>query len=255
MFTRLVVGLDGSGASRVALAQAIALGQRFRSRLLLAHVSRPAGVAAAEGPGRDTGAFTLSLLEEAAAAAAEAGLQGEMLQRHGDVVDQLVALAHEADAVFVGRMGLRGQDPLGPDTRALVRRCPVPVVVSATTVSAFARCAVAYDGEGTSQRALAFAARFAGIGGGRLEVITAGDDEARGRATLARASAALSESPIRFATHFAPGAIGPAVARLVGALGCDALVTGAHRTDGRSSVPSHTDELLRATDLAVVVHP
>jgi nucleotide-binding universal stress UspA family protein len=76
MFTRLLVGLDGSTPSRVALGQAIELGRRFRSRLLLAHVSRSSDIAAAEGPGRDTGAFTLSILDEAAAAAAEAGLQG-----------------------------------------------------------------------------------------------------------------------------------------------------------------------------------
>jgi nucleotide-binding universal stress UspA family protein len=255
MFTRLLVGLDGSGPSRVALAQAIELGGRFRSRLLLAHVSRDAEVAAADGAARDTGAFTLAILDDAAAAAAEAGLQGEMVQRRGDVVGELIALAHEADAVFVGRVGLKAKDPLGPDTRQLIQRCPVPVFVAATSVASFERCAVAYDGQVTSQRALAFAARFVGIRGGRLEVITAGDDEAAARETLARAAAAMSESPLRFGTHFAPGKIGAAVNHAIHRLGCDALFVGAHRVEGRTQVPSHTEELLAATDIAVVVHP
>lgn len=255
MFTRLLVGLDGSKPSRVALAQAIELGKQFHAKLLLGHVSRPTEVAAAEGPGRDTGAFTLSIFDEAAAAAAEAGLQGEMVQGRGEVVEQLVAMAHEADAVFVGRFGLKSKDPLGPDTRALIQRCPVPVFVAATAVAQFERCAVAYDGQATSQRALAFAARFVGIRGGRLEVITAGTDEKKAQETLARAAAALSESPLRFGTHFARGAIGAGVDHAIKDLGCDALFVGAHRVEGRAHVPSHTEELLRATDIAVVVHP
>lgn len=255
MFTRLLVGLDGSGPSRVALAQAVELGKRFRSRLLLAHVSRAPDVVAEEGPGRDTGAFTLSILDEGAAAAAEAGLQGEMVQRRGDVVAELIALAHEADAVFVGRVGLKARDPLGPDTRQLIQRCPVPVFVAATAVAQFERCAVAYDGNATSQRALAFASRFVGIRGGKLEVITAGDDEEGGKETLARAAAAMSESPLRFGTHFARGPIGGAVNHAIHDLGCDALFVGAHRVEGRAQVPSHTEELLAATDIAVVVHP
>ncbi|MGH7533169.1 MAG: universal stress protein [Gemmatimonadales bacterium] len=255
MFTRLLVGLDGSEPSRVALAQAIELGKRFRSRLLLAHVSRPSEATREEGPGRDTGAFTLSILDDAAARAAEAGLQGEMVQRRGGVVEQLVSLAHETDAVFVGRAGLHAKDPLGPETRALIQRCPVPVFVAATAVAQFDRCAVAYDGGPTSQRALAFAARLVGVRGGRLEVITAGNDETKAEETLARAGAALSESPLRFGTHFAPGAIGPAVDQVIRALDCDALFTGAHRVEGRAEMPSHTEELLSATDIAVVVQP
>ena len=43
MFTSLLVGLDGSFQSEVALSQAIKVGQRFRARLVLAHVSPPPG--------------------------------------------------------------------------------------------------------------------------------------------------------------------------------------------------------------------
>ena len=94
-----------------------------------------------------------------------------------------------------------------------------------------------------------------GIRGGRVEVITAGNDEQKARETLARAAAAQSESPLRFGTHFAPGTIGPAVDQVIRALDCDALFTGAHRVERHAEVPSHTEELLRATDIAVVVQP
>ena len=43
MFTRLLIGLDGSPQADAALEQAVVLGQRFDATLLVVHVHEPGG--------------------------------------------------------------------------------------------------------------------------------------------------------------------------------------------------------------------
>src|SRR5262245_35906468 len=149
MFTSLLVGLDGSVQAQVALAQAIRIGRRFRARILLAHVFRPDPVSAG-GAGRarmewsserppnvsDLKRAALELIEDGAGAVQNAGLEVETVTRTGDPVEVLRSLAEEVGVVVVGRVGIRGSenplssDPLGPDTRELIRRCPRPVLVT-----------------------------------------------------------------------------------------------------------------------------
>ena len=45
MFTSLLVGLDGSPLSLIALTQAIHIGRRFRSQIILVHVVRAESLA------------------------------------------------------------------------------------------------------------------------------------------------------------------------------------------------------------------
>ena len=45
MFTSLLVGLDGSPLSLIALNQAIHIGRRFRSQIILVHVARAESLA------------------------------------------------------------------------------------------------------------------------------------------------------------------------------------------------------------------
>jgi nucleotide-binding universal stress UspA family protein len=275
MFTTLLVGLDGSPRSEVALAQAILVGQRFRSTLLLAHVTpaerRQEALVQSLGPPWREGRPTplpdpvrgleeagQRLLEDAAGAVERAGLRAETSYRSGDVAAELSLLAEQADVAFVGRVGRgsRGEDPLGPDVRRLIRRAPAPIVVCASTVTAMDRCAVAYDGESTSVLALSLAARYAEVSGAQLEVINAGEPgaEDHGREVLARASMALSATPLQFETHFEAGKIAEAVARAVQRLGCNALFAGGQRAGHGPDVPSHIEAILRATDIPVLVH-
>jgi len=272
MFTRLLVGLDGSPQSETALAQAISVGQRFRSSLVLVHIIKPGAVEAVvmrslgaswsgghgdlhepvpealAGPGA-------AVLDDAALKVATAGLSVERVVRSGTVVEQLNELAAGADAIFIGRVGHgRGDDPLGPDSRELIRRAPTPVIVCGFGVSTMRRCAVAYDGEGPSVKALQLAARFAQVAGARLDVLHAATDQRRGRETLARAEMALSEFPLDFETHLEGADIDFSIPAALARLESDALFAGAQRQAGRVLVPSHIEAILRATDIPVVVH-
>ena len=148
MFTSILVGLDGSTQAQVALAQAIVIGRRFHTRVLLAHVSPPAGRTGEMALGAPWMEWTpantpttrlereeagLLMLEDAAGAVRRAGLEAETVVRDGITSEVLRELAEKVGVVVVGRSGVRGQtatagaDPLGADTRELIRRCPRPV--------------------------------------------------------------------------------------------------------------------------------
>src|SRR2546426_10368282 len=86
MFTRLLIGLDGSPNADEALEQAVMLGRRFKSKLIGAHVKETSVLGRRTS---DSGA----LLERAMERVRDAGLAGETVLKHGDPGPELAALA------------------------------------------------------------------------------------------------------------------------------------------------------------------
>src|SRR5690349_11441371 len=95
MFTRLLVGLDGSPRSDAAFEQALLLARRFGSTVVAAYVREPGG------PDEDG-----HMLERAQERAAEVGASFESVEKDGDADVTLAELARGSDAVLVGRRGL-----------------------------------------------------------------------------------------------------------------------------------------------------
>jgi nucleotide-binding universal stress UspA family protein len=252
VFTRLLVGLDGSPRADVALEQAVLLGQRFHATIVIAYVR--------EG-GRGTGNGGGGLLERAKERVGAAGLQVEVVLRKGEPDVELAALAHEADVVLIGRRGLTtAGDAVGATAAALVRIADVCVIVCGATPSPMHKVAIAFDGRETSKRALELAARFASVAGSTVHVIHASDDQAAGLRVVGEAEALLSLQQVAFQTHVEPGRPGEVIARVLKRLQCDALFAGAHvarDAAGRPSpvVVSHAEEILRHTDIPVVIQP
>lgn len=273
MFTSLLVGLDGSVESQVALSQAILIGQRFRARIVLAHISRPEKVGAGMGLGPSWMEWSAEqppsdgelrraareMLDDGAGAVERAGLEAEVVSRTGDVIEVLRELAEQVGVVVIGKVGVRGAagraaEPLGPDARELIRRCPRPVLVTGRSPSPMDRVLVAYAGGPASEGALAYAARFAGITGAHLDVVHLGASLDEGRQALARASGALSMAPLDFELHLIHGELENAVRDALVRLGSNALFVGARREEQGWLVPTHTEAILRATDIPVLVH-
>ncbi len=272
MFTSLLVGLDGSPEAQVALSQAILIGRQFHSRIVVAHISPSPGHTSEMALGAPWMEWTAGhapvtrgeheaaahrMLDDAAGAVRRAGLEAETAWRSGDTAESLRELANEVGVVCVGRLGNRGKgggDALGPDLRALIRRCPRPVLVCGSVPTPMDRVLVAYAGGPASEGALAFAARFAGITGAHLDVLHVTQDREEGRQTAARASGALSMTPLDYDIHLMEGNLEAAVAATVARLVSNALFAGAHREDSGWLVPSHTETILRATDIPVLVH-
>ena len=246
MFTKLLIGLDGSPRADQALEQAILLGHRFGATLVVAAV-------------QDSGDADPGLLERAAERVSTAGLKVETESRTGDADLALAELAHGVDAVLVGRRGSHGgEGALGPTVASLIRIAERCVIVCGSAPSPMNACAVAYDDGETSRRALDLAARFASVGDGTIHLITAAESQAEGLKVVGAAEALLSLQGVRFVTHVEIGKPGEVVAAVVRRAGADCLFAGAHvprSTDRPSQVISHAEEILRNTDLPVIVQP
>lgn len=246
MFTRLLIGLDGSPRADQALEQAVQLGHRFGATLVVATVQNPDD----DDPG---------LLARAAERVAAAGLKVETAARTGDADVELAELAKGVDAVLVGRRGSgTGEGALGPTVASLIRIAERCVIVCGSAPSPMNACAVAYDGGDTSKRALDLAARFASVGDGTVHLIHAAKSKSEGLKVVGAAEALLSLQGVRFVTHVETGKPGEVVAAVVRRSGADCLFAGAHvprSTDRPSQVISHAEDILRHTDLPVIVQP
>jgi nucleotide-binding universal stress UspA family protein len=251
VFTRLLVGLDGSPRADVALEQALLLGRRMRATIVVAHV-QPRG----DRPGGGS-----ALLERARERVAAAQLPVELVERQGSPDAVLAELAHDADAVLIGRRGVTTTgDAVGPTAAAVVRATQTCVIVCGGTPSPMQAVALAFDGRETSRRALEIVAQFASIVHSTVHLIHASDNRDAGLLVLGEAEATLSLQGVNFVSHVEPGTPGEVVARVVKRTQCDALFAGAHvsrETPDHPSlvVDSHVEQILRHTDLPVVIQP
>jgi len=250
VFTRLLVGLDGSPRADSAFEQAVGLGNRFRSTIVVAYVREVAG---READGA-------AMLDRARERVLAAGLKVELAAVAGEPDVELAQLAKAADAVLVGRRGVTTKgEALGPTVTSLIRIAERCVIVCAGLPSPMQSCAVAFDGRDTSQRALELAIRFATVVESTVHIIHANDDRNAGLQVVGEAEARLSMQRVAFVTHVEPGRPGEVVARVIKRIRCDALFAGAHMSQvaGRPSavVVSHAEEILRHTDIPVVIQP
>lgn len=249
MFTRLLIGLDGSPSADEALEQAVMLGRRFKSKLIVVHVKET------HGKGRrvsDSG----ELLQRAQERVSDAGLAVETVLRHGTPDSELATLARDVDAVLVGRRGRSSTaEAVGKTVASLIRIAERCVIVCASKPSPMNACAIAYDGRETSQRALELVARFASITRSTVHIIHATIDPAMGTMVVGEAEATLSLQGVAFVTHIEHGTPGEAVARVVQRTQCDALFAGAHVGHRTEVTVSHAEEILQHTDIPVVIQP
>jgi len=251
VFTRLLVGLDGSPNADEALEQAVHLAQRFKATVVVAHVRE------GHGKGRRT-SDAGELLQRAQERVADAGLAVETILKHGDPDTELAELARDVDMALVGRRGRSSRaDVLGGTVTSLIRIAERSVVVCGSKPSPMNSCAVAYDGRETAQRALALVARFASVTHSTVHVIHATIDPTVGTMVIGEAEAMLSLQGVAYVTHIEPGTPGAAVARVIERTQCDALFAGAHVGSGRRSdvTVSHAEEILLHTDIPVVIQP
>lgn len=255
MFTRLLVGLDGSPNADEALEQAVVLGNRFQAKIVVANVTETNGL------GRRSSNSGV-LLQRASERVKDAGLSVETVQLHGSPDRELAALARDADTVLVGRRGRTSSasgaarsSVVGKTVTSLIRIAERTAIVCGSKPSPMERCAIAYDGRETAQRALELVARFASITHSTVHVIHATVDRAIGTMVVGEAEAMLSLQGVAFVTHLEPGTPGEAVARVIQRTQCDALFAGAHVGKWATVTVSHAEEILEHTDIPVVIQP
>jgi nucleotide-binding universal stress UspA family protein len=250
VFTRLLVGLDGSPRADSAFEQAVVLGKRFGSTILVVYVQEP-DARPADGT---------AMLERARERVLATGLKVETVALAGPPDVELADLAKTVDAVLVGRRGITTKgEALGPTVVSLIRIAERCVIVCGGLPSPMQSLAIAFDGRDTSRRALELAMQFASVADSTIHLIHANNDAEAGLKVVGVAEATLSMQRVVFVTHVEPGTPGEVVARVIKRIRCDALFVGAHMSHepGRPSavVVSHAEEILRHTDIPVVIQP
>ncbi len=275
MFTRLLVGLDGSPGADAALETAIGLARRFKStivlgvvtdiRLLEAPLYETTGPLWTDGVPAAPVAVELRqalderatmVLQTAAAHAGEAGLRAEQVRAVGLADEELIRLTEQAEAIVVGRRGEVHEAPgaIGSVTARVIKRSPKPVLVAGEATSPCERPVVAFDGGGTSCHALELAARYAEALAIPLAVVHVSDDPDAGELLLAKAAAFLSQHGVSFQTHRLPGDVARSVTGFLAQHGADLLIAGAHGGRRRWAVGSHVEKLLKSVTIPVMIH-
>jgi len=276
MFTRLLVGLDGSPGADAALEAALGLARRFKTTIVLAAITDirllEAPLYETTGPlwteGLPAAPIAVELrqameeraariLEIATARVAQAGLPSEQVHAVGLADEELIRLTDRAEALVVGRRGELHGEPgtLGSVTVRIIKRCPKPVLVAGERPSACERPVVALDGGETSAHALELAARYAEALGIPLTVVHVSDDAAAGDALLAKAAAFLSEHGVATQTHCLAGDVTRSLTAFLAERGADLLIVGAHGGRRHSwAFGSHAEKLLRAAAVPIIVH-
>ena len=147
MYQRILVAIDGSDISYLALDHAVQLAEHQKAQLRIVHVVELLGYAGSMADGaafdpsqlwealRDQGRQALSVAE---ARAHSAGVEAETVMLEGDDVSQRVAATVAEDAkqwaanlIVLGTHGRRGfhRILLGSVAETLVRMAPAPVLL------------------------------------------------------------------------------------------------------------------------------
>jgi nucleotide-binding universal stress UspA family protein len=147
LFDRIVVGTDGSETAGEAVSQAIELAKLANGKLEIVSayepVSRarlreeaeevPGDVAYAVGPKEDVN----QILESAAGAAKQAGVEVETHAREGDPADAILDVAEQtkASVIVVGNKGMTGARRflLGSVPNNISHHAPCDVLIVRTT--------------------------------------------------------------------------------------------------------------------------
>jgi len=138
---KIVVGVDGSGASRDALAWALDEARLRRAELVAVHAWEPAAAMLDPGPAPGFDLVGVVPLEEAAQALVDQVVDGvarenldvtvERRVAAGPPVDVLVDAARDADLLVVGSRGHGGLASLllGSVSQQLAHRAPCPLLI------------------------------------------------------------------------------------------------------------------------------
>jgi len=147
LFERIVVGTDGSETASEAVRQAVELAKATGGKLALVSAFEPVpsarlreegsevpgDVAHAVGPREDVNV----ILDAAAGAARQAGVEAETHPREGDPADALLDVAEEtkADLIVVGNKGMTGARRflLGSVPNKISHHAPCSVYIVRTT--------------------------------------------------------------------------------------------------------------------------
>lgn len=180
------------------------------------------------------------------------------LQRHGDVVEALIALEEQTRLVVIGRKGV-GHDnefkALGSHIETLLRKACQPVLVVPQSFTPPTSFMIAYDGRESADRALQKVLNGGLLHGIDCHLVAIKNNEADLEVKLGRAAAQLTERGLNVTSAFLEGNINEQLVQYQQEHNIGLMVMGAfgHSRLRQLFVGSNTLKMLEKSDIPLIV--
>ncbi|MCC7359101.1 MAG: universal stress protein [Anaerolineales bacterium] len=251
LFADLLVPVSGEPASWMALDEALVLAASEGSRLQGLHVV--ANEAEAASPAAQ------AVRDEFQARCAGAGLSGTLAVKVGETSATIYRLAALSDLVVL-HLGYPPASQLlaklGSGFRAIIRRCPRPVLAVPQPTRGLERVVLAYDDSIKAREALFVAAYFAETRHLPLTVVTVKQGEAVTEDALTHARAYLEMHELKAEYLIREGeGVAPAVLGVASERSANLIVAGGYGSHPllEAVLGSSVDQLLRETQVPVLI--
>jgi len=223
LFAAVLVAINGEEVGWHALEQALVVARREEGQLRGLHV--------VPSEGRKESEEVRALEAEFNRRCQEASVRGSLALEVGEVADVICERSRWADLVVLSLTYPPAPQPisrLGSGFRAIVRRCPRPVLAVPGVTSSLDRALLAYDGSPKADEALFVATYLAGQWELSLVVVTAMGASRVTAAALERAEEYLQTHDVRARFVRESGPPAEAILRAAEAHGSDLIIMGGY---------------------------
>jgi nucleotide-binding universal stress UspA family protein len=186
-------------------------------------------------------------------AVADGVAQPALRQRHGDLVESLLALTNEIRLLVIGRSGALSDtkyQAIGSHLESVIRTVPRPILVATGQFTPPQRFMIAFDGSATSRKCVEMVAGSPLLRDLPVHVVSVGSDNDETRAQLAWAQTVLAQAGFDVTAAIRSGEIEPTLHNYQREQQLDLLVMGAygHSRIREFLVGSTTTKMLRTTE-------
>ena len=180
------------------------------------------------------------------------------LQRHGDVVEALIALEEQTRLVVIGRKGVSHDsefEALGSHIETLLRKACQPVLVVPQSFTPPTSFMIAYDGRESADRALQKVLNGGLLHGIDCHLVAIKNNEADLEVKLEHAAAQLTERGLNVTSAFLEGNINEQLVQYQQEHNIGLMVMGAfgHSRLRQLFVGSNTLKMLEKSDIPLIV--
>ena len=200
-----------------------------------------------------------AILDDAQALVRQAGAADVTIRlRHGDIVETVAEVEHEAGIILIGKRGEAAdfaKGHLGSNLERIVRASHKPVFVAARAFKPISKVLVAHDGGTSAVKAVDHIARNPLFQGLAVHVVTVGGATPEATKGLADAKARLLAAGIEAETSILAGQPETVLGRLIEEEQFDMLVMGAYGHSRIRSllIGSTTTEMIRSCKVPVLL--
>jgi nucleotide-binding universal stress UspA family protein len=182
----------------------------------------------------------------------------ETRQRHGELVDALVALEGETRMFVVGKRGEETESEhghLGSHLEQIIRALHRPILIAQQSFAPPRRFLFAHDGSATARKGVELVARSPLLRGLPCHVVSVGSDSARLGAAVGEAETIFAEAGFEVSTAVVAGEPQNALPHYQAEHDIDLLIMGAygHSRVHRFFLGSTTTEMIRRCTSSLMV--